>query len=334
MAILTAPAAGQTVRLRTVATVGDEAVRLADVAELTGVAASAGQVELARLSAAAGTTVEVRQVQAALLAAGVNVAPIRFAGASRCEVRRVASARPAAPVEKVESPAPPSAPVESIAATQPAEPPAMTLGDRVRQALAEQLGVAVEAVTVEFDRASSRAAALEVEGDVSITSTDRACLGRRHWRADTVIGNRKYRHYLNGTASVCRPTVVLVRDLPAGQTIAVADVRLEDRADDGSADVMGSLELVIGQQTERSLRAGQAVSTDDLSRPVLIGRNQMAVVTSRVGGLSVQLRAKALSAGRRGELVQFERGDDRSALWAVVTGPGRAEVAADREAVK
>ena len=70
---------------------------------------------------------------------------------------------------------------------------------------------------------------------MTVSSTDRDPLGRRHWQADVLMaGQRPQRLYLYGRVSVRRQLLVTARDLAAGTVLAAADLAWAPRDDDGS----------------------------------------------------------------------------------------------------
>ncbi len=329
---LAALAAGApSVRLSGRATVTGGAVRLADVATLQGLPAEAGAAELATLEQVGSVVaVDWTALEAALRQAGVNVATVQISGAARCRVERVAEVEPAparpaseAPVTPVETPN-----IDQAAPAPPVQVP--TLGERVIELLTSQLHCGADELEVVFDPASADSAELRVEGLVSITSTDRQLLGRRHWRAEITQHNRRQRRYLTGTVAVRRNVVVAARALGAGEVLTAADVTRAQRSDAGAGWMTDPAD-VVGQQVTAPLLAGQPIAADALARPVLVRRGQTVAVEYRTGSLVVALKAKALADGHAGERIELENPTNRRRIVAVVTGPGQA-VVADEEA--
>ena len=333
-----AAAAGQSIRLRTVALASSAQVRLAEVAMVTGLDAKVGQTVV--LDGVNGTSrrLSLEEVQLALQTAGVDVIPIRFMGAANCEVRRIqptasknsqsTSAPATQPAVVLATTAPTTAVVAEVATTMVAVDPQGTLGERVLAQLTQQLGVDAQQITLEFERSSQETAGMTPTGIANITSTDRQRVGRRTWRVDLTQNGRRYQRYLTGTVSVKRPTVVAARDVAAGTVIGADHVKTILRNDDGSEQVMADASAVIGQEAQRAIAAGQPVQATDLKAPLLVHRGQATGVYYRAGRLTVKLSAQALSDGRQGDRVQFENTANRNRLWAVVTGPDKAEVLA------
>jgi len=334
--VLAGSAAGQEIRLRPAAASAEAAVRLDQVASLSGLDAAAAAIVVLTLPEAGVTRrVTIVDVQNALRRAGVNPIPIAFRGAAHCAVRRATTARPTAPGSARRPPpaatgvpAVPGMPAVSAEPGLPGTPktPAAvtaTLGRAVLAQLAGELGARDEDITVQFSRSSARTAAMAPGAEVAITSTDRNRLGRRRWRADYSINGRKYRRYLSATVTRQREMVIAERALIVGEIVAAGDVKLLRRADDGSAAAMTDLDAVVGQRVRRWVRRGQPVRPGDLAAPILVKRGQTAWV--RCG--PVKLPAKALGKGTKGDRVEFENPRNGKRFWAAITGPGTAEMA-------
>ncbi len=318
--VLAGSAEGQEIRLFPAAVCTDETVRLGQVASLTALdPATATIVVLSLPEAGTSGRLTVAEVQNALRQAGVNPVPIAFSGAAHCAVRRVANARPPAPGPGGDPPA--AAPPPEPTATPPANK--VTLGQAVLKQLANELGAPTEAITVTFDGSSARTAAMTPTGEIAITSTNRNRLGRRRWRADFSIKGRKLRRYLSARVALRRELAVAKRALLVGEVVGPDDVELVRRDDNGSATVMTDLAAVVGQQVRRAVRLGEPIRPENLTAPVLVKRGQTAWV--RCG--PVRLPAKALSKGIKGDRVEFENPRSNRRFWAVITGPGTAEMA-------
>ena len=314
---VTTAAAGQEIRLRAKAPRPTGALRLRDVARLRGLDAALGEIiVLANPTAAADQAVTIEQVQAAVRRSGVNVVPIAFGGAARCRFEdvRFASADPVAPA------APPSRGPSRPGADIAKAPVARTLGDRIRRQLLEEPGAAQGAVELEFTPFSQTVAALEVDRVVAVSSKDTRRLGRRRWRVDYVRDGQNYTRYLTGRVSRRRTVVVALRPLAAGETLRAEHVERIERPDDGSGGWMTEIGDVVGQKARRSIATGQAIRSSDLRAPVLVRRGR--TVTVRCG--AVQLPARALDSGGRGDRVEFENPRSKRRFWAVVTGPAAA----------
>ena len=328
---LAAGAVAPQVRLRAAARAPGLQIRLCDVADVGGLDQAVGQVVVLTMSRQRpARRLTLSQVQDALRQAGVNPVPIRFCGSAWCDVAVPAEATPVAKADDapgdvtVGSP-PPQQPGPAHAApgtsTQPAA--GRTIADRIVDQLAEQLGTDRGNIVLTFKSAHAAVAGSSQRDIVGVTSTDRRCVGRRRWRVVYASQTRKPARYLIGEVLVRRKVVVASRQLRAGETIGPGDVEAVVRPDSGDAGPMTDLAAVVGQKTRRRIRASRVIKASDLTKPQLVRRGHTAWV--RCG--PVKVSAKALSGGREGEQVQFENLRSRRRFWAVVTGPGTAEVA-------
>ena len=325
-ALPAAAAMGQTVRLRSDVRVAADEVRLSDVAFVTDLPPAAWDVVLLKLTDVEPSgRVDLGRVALALRRIGINPVPVRFSGAARCTVRRGMPRSPALqplPPRVAAEPVPvPQQPISPIVA---GEKPAATIGERIRRQLAGRLKVPDRDVTVEFSLASLSTIGMAASDETSILSTDPRPLGRRRWRVECIVEGQPQRRYVSAKVLVRREVVTATRALTNGETIRAADVHLAEYADAGKIDVMTDPKVVIGKQVRRAILAGAVVSPASLTSPVLVKRGQNVWVQCG----PVRLAVRALDSGRRGDRVALENRQSKLRFWAVVTGPGQAEVAA------
>ncbi len=83
---------------------------------------------------------------------------------------------------------------------------------------------------------------------------------------------------------------------------------------------------VVGLAARRTLRAGAAVGSSDVTAPQVIKANDIVTLLFEDSGISLSLQAKALGAGAVGETISVQNTSSRKTIQAVVTGPGSAIV--------
>jgi flagella basal body P-ring formation protein FlgA len=83
------------------------------------------------------------------------------------------------------------------------------------------------------------------------------------------------------------PTLVAARDLPAGHSLAEADVRIELRAATGANPGVDSIEGAVGRALRRPVSAGAAIPPAALERAAPLPRGHMVTALIRRGSLSV-----------------------------------------------
>ncbi len=323
-ATISASAAGQTVRLRTTATVADRQVRLADVASIEGLSAEADRVVILTLGEGkTHASLNIAQIEAAMSAAGVNPARVDFCGAARCRVRIHTAAAPVRvvrPARQIQEPADRiPAPLDGLKSAPLAEP----IGEQIVRQVAGKLSVGIDQIEVAFGRRYQDTAAMAPTGVVSIHSTDRKSLGRRLWRVEYSQAGRRYRRYIGGEVAISRKVVLAARRLDTGTTITAEDVHVSEYNDTGSESLLTDIASVVGQRVRRAIDADAPVTAERLVSPTLISRGQTAWVLCG----AVRLPATAIEAGRRGDLIQFENPRSKKRFQARVVGAGQASLA-------
>ncbi len=105
-----------------------------------------------------------------------------------------------------------------------------------------------------------------------------------------------WRVFVPVTLAVRLPVVVAARPLPAGQSIAAADLRLVER--DVHALTRGyytRIEDAVGLSVARALGAGEAVTPAVVRSGTLVRRGQKVILLAQAGGLAVRMGGEALS---------------------------------------
>jgi flagella basal body P-ring formation protein FlgA len=85
-------------------------------------------------------------------------------------------------------------------------------------------------------------------------------------------------------------------------------------------------ELVVGQETKRTLRAGEPISTIDIRGVPLVRRGDIVTVVARNRGIVVRTDAKSLADGSLGQAIKLISLDGRRELVARVSGYHEASV--------
>ena len=140
-------------------------------------------------------------------------------------------------------------------------------------------------------------------------------------------GNRRFQVWarVRLTESVAR--VVAVGDLQPGRPVSESQVaavrRQEFPTDEPYAQ---SLSEVIGRWPRRTIPAGAAVRTDQLTAPKVVAAGDTVQVEARNGGALLELDGTAESAGAVGEMIVVRNPLSRQLIRARVVGPGKATV--------
>lgn len=113
--------------------------------------------------------------------------------------------------------------------------------------------------------------------------------------------------------------------LPAGRSIAAADLALERRDITAVADALSEPAAAVGQASRRSLRQGQIVQRQMLVAPILVRRGDTVHVLARSGPVEVSTSGEALEAGRGDDTIRVRNAATGKVIRARVTASGAVE---------
>jgi flagella basal body P-ring formation protein FlgA len=99
----------------------------------------------------------------------------------------------------------------------------------------------------------------------------------------------------------------------------------------GQAQQLLPLDQLIGMSAKRRLNPGQALVIRDVESPIAIRRGDDVVVHVLSGGLVIKSKARALSAGREGDMVSLQVDGSKKTFSARIAGRGRAVVRMNEE---
>jgi flagella basal body P-ring formation protein FlgA len=132
----------------------------------------------------------------------------------------------------------------------------------------------------------------------------------------------------SGTVTETVEAATLTRALRLGEIVKASDVAVERRP---KAEVAGDgieAEQAIGQATRRALRSGQALRAADLMKPQVVQRNEAVTIQYQVPGIMLTVRGKAMEAGAVGDVVGVLNIQSNRTVQATVAGPGRVFITA------
>lgn len=121
--------------------------------------------------------------------------------------------------------------------------------------------------------------------------------------------------------------LVLLRDLARGQRIAEGDVDWAPAsstraARNGATDI----DLVVGMEVKRSLKAGQPLQSSDLKQPTLIRRGEPVKLVYASPGLTLTVEGQAQGDAGKGESVRVLNTYSKRTIDAVADAAGEAHV--------
>jgi len=319
------------IRLWPTATVREDAVRLADVADLRGFE----QEEQARLAAVVlrpalppggEILLSAADLREAMSAASANLAAIRIYGASRCRV-----SRPRPPRDLVE-PRPGAAasprPAPAAAAARPSKPAASrTIETLVREYLTARLADGKSRLEIRFSPAGRRVLDLPAEGfAVQIRPTSDRRLGMISLEVEIAAAEGPpCVEAVLAEVLMVREVVVARRPINKGKSIEARDLQMEERRFSDPADIgLTDLAAAVGRQSVSFVRQGEMLRAEGLvSRPV-VNRGDTVTIWARLGGVEIKTTGKAQQAGALGDVIRVRRDGakrNQDLLDAVVTGP-------------
>ena len=131
---------------------------------------------------------------------------------------------------------------------------------------------------------------------------------------------------------VCRvrplPQVLVpTANLPKGHVVRAEDVSWKQQpATTTLANYVDRPELVVGQETRRTLRAGEPIASVDIRGVPLVRRGDIVTVVARSHGIVVRTDAKSMADGSLGQPIKLVSLDGRRELVARVSGYHEATV--------
>ncbi|GJQ31048.1 MAG: hypothetical protein HBSAPP03_29320 [Phycisphaerae bacterium] len=312
-------AEGQTVTLRTFAAMADGArLTVGDVADVDGEGAEA--VRGVVLPVEAGGVIDSATVRAALEKTGtVNLGRVRVRGGP-CAVR-VGTTSHADPPRR-ESPGA----AESRTATEVNTPGAIRA--LVPARVAEALGVSADDVRVTFEDHDAALLDMPAAGRLVVIRPagdgERMPLAVRVYEGERLAASGTVRVGVQVRRMVWRAVGVI----PRGQVLSNDQVRREEAW--LSPGVRPAGEGVLGQVVRSRIGAGEVVVEGDVEMPVVVKRGDLLTVDCISGGFVVQTTARALEAGREGQVIEMQALNSKSVIRARVSRAGQAVLVLDR----
>lgn len=265
--------------------------------------------------------VGVEQILETLAEAGISPARVHVRGPARC---RVTFGSPASPDPEDQDGEwagiePDEARPAAARATGHANGPAgeATLDDRLRQTLAERLGVDAGDLELSLRGRDEALASLPARSAQSVVLVRGDDLGRVAWEIE-IDGQPRL---VTADAALTVQQLIAARPVGRGQTLREGDVTLEAKTIRRLADRTPEPQEAIGQSTARSLSQGDVVASDKLAPRLLVERGQFVVVRVSRGGVEVRLLARAQADGGYGQVIRARNEQTGEPLYLTLTGP-------------
>ena len=329
-----------TIRIRGEAEAKGPKIHLEDIAELEGEGAEAlGAIIVGRFDQQQRElTLRGREVRQALAAYRLNWARLNLSGHSRCKVERTGplpepEQSPQAGASERRGLEDGGVATADASEAEPIEPAALEAPRTVRQQI-ERILVAMadfepSQMLISYpDDADDLLNRPLAGGHYQIEPLTQGLPGRVivKVRRDRP-GGRSQVEQLRLMVSRRVNAVVLRNAVMRGQELSPADIELKQVVLTGDVGKpLMRAEDAVGQTVVSSLRSGAVLYETQLRPPRLIRRQDQVVVESVSGGVSVLVRGRALSDGRRGDRIRVRRHGSNEVLHAVVKGEGHAVI--------
>ncbi|MEM8491636.1 MAG: flagellar basal body P-ring formation chaperone FlgA [Pseudomonadota bacterium] len=133
--------------------------------------------------------------------------------------------------------------------------------------------------------------------------------------------------YLRADVAATMELPVLRQALPRGSLLAESDLELAvRRISSRSADLVMSMDSVVGLELKRPVAAGVPLRHGQVARPKLISRGQQVTLVAGTSGLQVRMQGKALAGGAEGDRLLVQNTSSGRRLEGVVLPDGSVRV--------
>jgi flagella basal body P-ring formation protein FlgA len=121
--------------------------------------------------------------------------------------------------------------------------------------------------------------------------------------------------------------LILVRDVARGQRITDADIDWAPASSVRAArNSVADVDLALGMETKRALKAGQPLQINDIRQPALIRKGEPVKLIYSSPGLKLMVDGQAQADAGKGESVRVLNTYSRRTIDAVAVADGEAHV--------
>lgn len=133
---------------------------------------------------------------------------------------------------------------------------------------------------------------------------------------------------LNGRAQRYIEVPVLTRAISRGDVVRQSDLRMQSilYSRTTSTPTLVHSDDIAGLAARRSLRAGLALSPDDLTAQLMVERQELVTLIYRYGSLALTVRARAMDDGSEGQSIDVMNLQSDRVVRGVVAGHGLVHV--------
>ena len=132
-----------------------------------------------------------------------------------------------------------------------------------------------------------------------------------------------------GSAVETMEAAVPVRAFARGEVIKASDIAIERRPkSEFISEPPAQPAEIVGRAARRAVRAGQPLRSADLMKAEIVQRNDTVTLHYEVPGIVLSMRGKALDAGAEGDMVSVLNIQSKRTIQGVVTAAGHVTVMA------
>lgn len=145
------------------------------------------------------------------------------------------------------------------------------------------------------------------------------------YESDRIIGGERT---IRVGVRVRREVLVAMVAKRRGEIIAPEDYSTESRWISPVARP-ATPDQIAGSAIRGRVNAGEIIDADDVAPAVAVNKGDIVAIRCVSGGVVLATRARAVTAGRDGDVIEFQALDSKRRFFARMDGRGRAVVAAD-----
>lgn len=120
--------------------------------------------------------------------------------------------------------------------------------------------------------------------------------------------------------------VVLVRDIPRGHVLSAEDLNWQDANASRPIRNGADMDLAVGLEVRRALKAGQALLSADLKQPALIRKGEPVKLVYISAGVRLSVDGVAQNEAAKGEAVRVLNSYSKRTIDAIAEASGQARV--------
>jgi flagellar basal body P-ring formation protein FlgA len=140
-------------------------------------------------------------------------------------------------------------------------------------------------------------------------------------------GGKRSSLQLSGRATATVEVVTTARAIERGVVLKDADLIIERRARaEVGRDVITNAGLAVGLAPRAGLQPGRPIRAAELMKPDMVQRNETVTLIYEVPGVVLTLRGKAAEGGAEGDVINVLNEQSKRTLQGVIVGPGRVAI--------